>query len=120
MLNLSMSPSDLTRVLPLAWQNYLDYQPQLAGYKARYTPDLATAAMGRFDAALLLPDAQARNADPELTRIELVTQGREFLEGWQWLEGYVEGARGRRTTAPGATRRAPKATRRRPAPIGRP
>ena len=66
MLNLSMSQSDLTRVLPLAWQNYLDNQPQLAGYKARYTPELAAAALGRFEAALLLPDAQARKADPEL------------------------------------------------------
>jgi len=92
MLNLSMSQSDLTRVLPLAWQNYLDYQPTLAKYKARYTPALATAAQGRIEAALLLPDVQARNADPELTRIELVTQGREFLEVWQWLEGYIEGA----------------------------
>ncbi len=92
MLNLSMSQSDLTRVLPLAWQNYLDYQPQLAGYKARYTPELAAAALDRFEAALLLPDAQARKADPELTRLELVTQGREFLEVWQWLEGYIEGA----------------------------
>lgn len=92
MLNLSMSQSDLTRVLPLAWQNYLDYQPKLAGYKARYTPALAAAALGRFDAALLLPDAQARKADPELTRIELVAQAREFLEVWQWLEGYIEGS----------------------------
>ena len=83
MLNLSMSQSDLTRVLPLAWQNYLDYQPKLAKYKARYTPALATVALGRFEAALLLPDAQVRNADPELTRIELMTQGREFLEVWQ-------------------------------------
>ncbi|MDQ2768922.1 MAG: carboxypeptidase-like regulatory domain-containing protein [Bacteroidota bacterium] len=96
MLNLSMSQSDLTRVLPLAWQNYLDNQPKLAGYKARYTPELATAAQARFEAALLLPDAQARNADPELTRMELLTQGREFLEVWQWLEGYIEG------TYPGA------------------
>ena len=84
-------------MLPLAWQNYLDYQPKLAGYKARYTPALATAALGRLDAALLLPDVQARNADPELTRIELVTQSREFLEVWQWLEGYIEG------TYPGET-----------------
>ena len=92
MLNLSMSQSDLTRVLPLAWQNYADHQPKLAAYKARYTPGFATAALGRFEAALLLPDVQARNADPELTRIELLTQAREFLEVWQWLEGYIEGA----------------------------
>ena len=83
-------------MLPLAWQNYLDYQPKLVKYKARYTSMLATAGLGRFEAALLLPDAQARNADPELTRIELMTQGREFLEVWQWLEGYIEG------TYPGA------------------
>ena len=92
MLNLSMSQSDLTRVLPLAWQNYADHQPKLAAYKARYTPGFATAALGRFEAALLLPDVQARNADPELTRIELLAQAREFLEVWQWLEGYIEGA----------------------------
>ncbi len=87
-----MSQSDLMRVIPLAWQNYLDYQPRLSEYKASYTPELATAAMGRFEAALLLPDDQARNADPEVTRIELVVQAREFLEVWQWLEGYIEQA----------------------------
>ena len=100
MLNLSMSQSDLTRVLPLAWQNYLDYQPKLAAYKARYTPELAAVALANFDKALLLPDAQARNADPELTRIELLTQGREFLEVWQWLGGYIE------TAYPGAAYKA--------------
>lgn len=87
-----MSQSDLTLLLPLAWQNYLDHQPKFGQYKARYTPALAAGALARLQAAEALPDEEARGAAAELTRGELLEQGREFLEAWQQLEGYIEGA----------------------------
>jgi hypothetical protein len=87
-----MSQSALMRVLPLGWQNYLDNQPKFAGYKKSYTTKLATDALTKLAAAQLLPDFDARLANPELTRTELVEQSREFLEVWQWLEGYIETA----------------------------
>jgi len=87
-----MSQSDLALLLPLAWQNYLDNQPKFGEYKAGYTPALAPAALARLNAALALPDDAARGANAELTRGELLEQGREFLDAWQQLEGYIEGA----------------------------
>jgi len=89
---LPMSQSDLIRLLPLGWQNYLDNQPRFANYKKSYTPAVATGALQRLADAQKLPDLDARTANPELTRTELVEQAREFLEVWQWLEGYIETA----------------------------
>lgn len=89
---LPMSQSDLIRLLPLGWQNYLDHQLRFASYKKSYTPAVATAALTRLADAQKLPDLDARTANPELTRTELVEQAREFLEVWQWLEGYIETA----------------------------
>ena len=87
-----MSQSDLALLLPLAWQNYLDNQPKFGNYKASYTAELAAKALARFKAADALPDEAARTANAELTRGELLVQGREFLDAWQQLEGYIEGA----------------------------
>jgi hypothetical protein len=87
-----MSQSDLGLLLPLAWQNYLNNQPKFEGYKERYTAKLAAEALARFNAAEQLPDDAARGANAELTRGELLEQGREFLDAWQQLEGYIEEA----------------------------
>lgn len=87
-----MSQSDLSLLLPLAWANYLDQQPKFVAYKAGYNVDLAPAALARLRAAEALPDDAARNGAPELTRGELLVQTREFLDAWQQLEGYIEGA----------------------------
>ena len=87
-----MSQSDLLLLLPLAWQNYLDYLPTFGGYKASYTAAVAAGALDRLATAAALPDEAARDAAHELTRGELVGQGREFLDAWQQLEGYIEGA----------------------------
>ncbi|HEX8327920.1 MAG TPA: carboxypeptidase-like regulatory domain-containing protein [Hymenobacter sp.] len=92
MKTLPMSQSDLALLLPLAWQNYLDNQPTFGEYKTSYTAALAAAALARLKAAEALPDEAARDAAAEMTRGELVEQGREFLEVWQQLEGYIEGA----------------------------
>lgn len=77
-----MSQSDLMLLLPLGWQQYLDNQPTFGAYKASYTPDRAAAALDRLRAAVALPDDAARGATAEMTRGELLTQGREFLEAW--------------------------------------
>jgi hypothetical protein len=87
-----MSQSDLSLLLPLAWQNYLEHQPKFGEYKTSYTPALAEGALARLQAAEALPDDAARGAAAELTRGELLEQGREFLDVWQQLEGYIEGA----------------------------
>ena len=92
MRTLPMSQSDLLLLLPLAWQNYLDHLPAFGGYKASYTAAVAAGALARLATAGALPDEAARDAAHELTRGELVVQGREFLDAWQQLEGYIEGA----------------------------
>ncbi|WP_310397385.1 carboxypeptidase regulatory-like domain-containing protein [Hymenobacter sp.] len=92
MKNLPMSQSDLALLLPLAWQHYLDHQPKFGEYKASYSPELAATALARLKAAEALPDEAARGARAEMTRGELLEQGREFLAVWQQLDGYIEGA----------------------------
>jgi hypothetical protein len=94
MESLPMSQSDLLLLLPLGWQNYQNNLTKFAGYKQRYTAQLATDALARLMAARQLPSDDARGADAEKTRLELVEQSREFLEVWQLLEGYIETAYG--------------------------
>jgi hypothetical protein len=92
MRTLPMSQSDLLLLLPLGWQHYQDHLPRFAEYKDGYTLARATAALAQLEAANVLPTEDAREADAEVTRSLLLEQGREFLDVWQQLEGYIEGA----------------------------
>ena len=91
-VNLPMSQGDLYLLLPLAWQQYADNQAAFEKYKKSYTLQFGTDAVARLAAAGLLPDAQARGASAEVLRGELVGQATEFLDAWNLLDGYIEGA----------------------------
>lgn len=85
-----MGQGDLRQVLELGWQNYQDRQQKFSDYKAKYTAKTATDALKALDAALALPDEQARGAAAERTRGLLLDQRLEFLDVWQQLDGYIE------------------------------
>lgn len=95
MANLPMSQGDLYLLLPLAWQHYLDHLATFADYRKIYTAKLAEDGLRLLREAMALPDEQARGANAEMTRQQLLPQLTEYLDAWLRLDGYIEAAFGR-------------------------
>jgi hypothetical protein len=80
---------ELYAVARTGWNSYTQYLAQFTDYRGYYLAAYATAALAEIDAAELLPDAQARYANSEVLRTELVAAADDCLARWQTLKRYI-------------------------------
>ena len=80
---------ELYAVARTGWNSFSQYLAQFTDYRGYYLAPYATAAQAEIDAAELLPDAQARYANSEVLRTELVAAADACLARWQTLKRYI-------------------------------
>jgi hypothetical protein len=81
--------AELYAVARTGWASYSANLPAFGAYRGYYDAAYATAALAAIDAAELLPDAQARYANTEVYRTELVALADNCLARWQTLKRYI-------------------------------
>ena len=69
--------------------NYDDHQVALLTYKSKYDAALSTTSKTAITAAKNLPDEEARNAESQNLRFEVVALGDKCTRNWQLLKGYI-------------------------------
>lgn len=80
---------ELYSSLDTIWINYDDHQAALLTYKSKYNAAFSTAAKAAITAAKNLPDEEARNAESQNLRFEVVADGDKCTRNWQLLKGYI-------------------------------
>lgn len=87
--NYNCTQPELYAVARTGWASYASVLPSFAAYRGYFDAAYATAALAAIDAAELLPDAQARYANTEVYRTELVALADDCLARWQTLKRYI-------------------------------
>lgn len=87
--NYNCTQPELYAVARTGWASYSDNLPTFGAYRGYYDAAYATAALAAIDAAEILPDAQARYANTEVYRTELVALADDCLARWQTLKRYI-------------------------------
>lgn len=87
--NYNCTQPELYAVARTGWDSYSDNLPAFGAYRGYYDAAYATAALAAIDAAELLPDAQARYANTEVYRTELIVLADNCLARWQTLKRYI-------------------------------
>lgn len=87
--NYTCTQPELYAVGRTGWASYSANLLTFEAYRGYYDAAYATAALAAIDAAELLPDAQARYANTEVYRTELVVLADECLALWQTLKRYI-------------------------------
>ncbi len=80
---------ELYSSLDTIWMNYDDHQATLLTYKSKYDAALSTSSKAAITAAKNLPDEEARNAESQNLRFEVVADGDKCTRNWQLLKGYI-------------------------------
>ena len=83
---------ELYSTLKTIWDNYDDHQVDLLTYKSKYDAALSTTSKGAITAAKNLPDEEARNAESQNLRIEVVALANTCTRNWQLLKSYIQEA----------------------------
>jgi len=79
----------LYAVARTGWSSFLRHLSSFEAYRGYYNAAYAANALAAIDAAELLPDAQARYANTEVYRTELLALGKDCLAHWQSLKRYI-------------------------------
>lgn len=87
--NYTCTQPELYAVARTGWNSYTSVLASFGAYRGYYDATFATAALAAIDAAELLPDAQARYANSEVYRTELVVLADDCLARWQTLKRYI-------------------------------
>ncbi|MCC6185909.1 MAG: hypothetical protein IT256_02020 [Chitinophagaceae bacterium] len=76
-------------VVRKGWYSFLQHLSAFEGYRGYYNAAYAANALAALDAAERLPDAQARYANTEVHRTELIALGKDCMAHWQSLKRYT-------------------------------
>lgn len=87
--NYKCTQPELYAVARTGWASYSANIASFSSYRGYYNPAYATAALAAIDASELLPEAQARYANTEVYRIELIELAKNCLALWQTLKRYI-------------------------------
>jgi hypothetical protein len=87
--NYKCTQPELYAVARTGWASYAANLPLFSAYRGYYDAAYGTAALAAIDAAELLPSEQARYANTEVYRTELVTIADNCLALWQTLKRYI-------------------------------
>ncbi len=87
--NYKCTQPELYAVARTGWASYSANLLAFGAYRGYYDAAYATAALAAITAAELLPDAQARYANTEVYRTELVALADDCLARWQTLKRYI-------------------------------
>ena len=80
---------ELYAVARTGWASYVANIPAFGAYRGYYNAAYGTAAVAAIATAEALPDAQARYANTEVYRTELVAIADDCLARWQTLKRYI-------------------------------
>ncbi len=75
--------------LNTAWDSQAEHEAQFAAENTIYVPGLSVTRKAAIQAAKVLPDGQARYADAESKRLELLEIHEETIDKWNSLDGYI-------------------------------
>jgi len=81
--------AELIAIANTGWNSYTQHLPSFSSYRGYYDAAYASTAKAAVTAANQLPDAQARYANAEVLRTELVTLADACLARWQTLKRYI-------------------------------
>lgn len=81
--------AELYAVARTGWNSYIENLAAFSATRGYYDTAFATTAINAIDAAEALPDDQARYAQVEVLRIELVQFADICLDRWQFLKRYI-------------------------------
>ena len=87
--NYTCTQPELYAVARTGWASYAANLAAFTDYRGYYLAPYGTAALAAIDAAEALPDAQARYANTEVYRTELITLADTCLARWQTLKRYI-------------------------------
>lgn len=87
--NYNCTQAELYAVARTGWNSYAEHLASFTAMRGYYKASYGTDAKTEIDNAELLPDAQARYAQSEVLRTELVTLATKCLQNWQLLKRYI-------------------------------
>ena len=76
--------------LDMVWDSQAEQETEFLAENTKYTAGLSVTKKAEIDAARILPDGQARYAESEELRLQLIEDLDEVLDKWNSLDGYIK------------------------------
>lgn len=87
--NYNCTQAELYAVARTGWNSYAEHLAAFSAMRGYYKASYGIDAKAQIEIAELLPDAQARYAQTEVLRTELITLATKCLQNWQLLKRYI-------------------------------
>ncbi len=87
--NYNCTQAELYAVARTGWNSYAEHLPSFSAMRGYYKASFGIDALSYVNQAELLPDDQARYAQTEVLRTELISLATQCLHNWQLLKRYI-------------------------------
>ena len=85
----SCTQAELYAVARTGWNSYIEFLPSFTAIRGYYVATYASTALAFIDTVEAMPNEQARYAQVEVLRTQLITLADQCLHQWQILKRYI-------------------------------